>query len=92
MSDCEVVLTLVVGMRSNHFDYLTAPPSEMMVRSLEFLFSLGALDDYGRLTRPLGIQMAEVPVDPMLAKIVSLTYIAIVYHVILADRALCEVA
>ncbi|KEI40652.1 uncharacterized protein L969DRAFT_16014 [Mixia osmundae IAM 14324] len=51
------------------FDYLTPPPSVMLARALEFLYSLKALDDYGRLTRPLGMRMAEVPVDPMMAKI-----------------------
>jgi ATP-dependent RNA helicase DDX35 len=54
------------------FAYLPpAPPSEMLVRALEFLASLGALDDWGRLTKPLGERMAELPVDPMLAKVVS---------------------
>ncbi|PWN96748.1 P-loop containing nucleoside triphosphate hydrolase protein [Tilletiopsis washingtonensis] len=52
------------------FAYLPpAPPSEMLVRALEFLASLGALDDWGRLTKPLGERMAELPVDPMLAKV-----------------------
>ncbi|KAN0066232.1 hypothetical protein ACQY0O_000326 [Thecaphora frezii] len=54
------------------FEFLPpAPPAEMMVRALEFLASLEVLDDYGRLTKPLGERMAEVPADPMLAKIVS---------------------
>ena len=53
------------------FDFLTPPPSSMLVRALEFLYSLQALDEFGRLTKPLGIRMAEVPVDPMMAKIVS---------------------
>ncbi|RPB05101.1 P-loop containing nucleoside triphosphate hydrolase protein [Choiromyces venosus 120613-1] len=51
------------------FDFITPPPSELMVRALELLFSLGALDDYARLTKPLGLRMAEMPVDPMTAKI-----------------------
>ncbi|CAZ81000.1 unnamed protein product [Tuber melanosporum] len=51
------------------FDFITPPPSELMVRALELLFSLGALDDYARLTKPLGLRMAEMPVDPMIAKI-----------------------
>lgn len=42
------------------FDFMTPPPSRMLDRALEFLFSLGAIDDAGRLTRPLGTQMAEV--------------------------------
>jgi ATP-dependent RNA helicase DDX35 len=52
------------------FDFLTPPPSSMLLRALEFLYGLQGLDDYGRLTRPLGIRMAELPVDPMMAKIV----------------------
>lgn len=52
------------------FDYLTPPPSELMIRGLELLFSLGALDEHAKLTRPLGMRMAEFPVDPMMAKIV----------------------
>ncbi|GHJ87867.1 hypothetical protein NliqN6_4269 [Naganishia liquefaciens] len=51
------------------FDFLSPPPTEMMIRALEFLYSLKALDEEGRLTRPLGINMAEVPVDPMMAAI-----------------------
>ncbi len=49
------------------FDFMTAPPSEMMVRALEFLFCLKAVDDEGRLTKPMGERMAEVPLDPMMA-------------------------
>ncbi|KAF2497028.1 P-loop containing nucleoside triphosphate hydrolase protein [Lophium mytilinum] len=51
------------------FDYLTPPPSELMVRALELLFSLGALDDYARLTKPLGTRMAELSVEPMMGKV-----------------------
>ncbi|WVW83262.1 hypothetical protein I302_105281 [Kwoniella bestiolae CBS 10118] len=51
------------------FDFMSPPPSKMMIRSLEFLFCLKALDDEGRLTRPMGERMAEVPLDPMMAAI-----------------------
>ena len=51
------------------FDFLTSPPSELVVRGLELLYSLGALDDYAKLTRPLGIHMAELSVEPMMAKV-----------------------
>lgn len=54
------------------FDFMSPPPSEMMIRALEFLFSLKALDDEAKLTRPMGARMAEVPLDPMMAAIVSL--------------------
>ncbi|KAI6249745.1 putative ATP-dependent RNA helicase DHX35 [Erysiphe necator] len=50
------------------FDFLTPPPAELVIRALELLYSLGALDDYAKLTRPLGVRMAEIAVDPMLAK------------------------
>ncbi|KAF9978779.1 hypothetical protein BGZ73_000426 [Actinomortierella ambigua] len=51
------------------FDFFTSPPAEMMSRALELLFSLGALDNYGRLTIPLGMRLAESPLDPLLSKI-----------------------
>ena len=46
----------------------TPPPAELMARALELLYALGAVDDYARLTRPLGERMAELPLDPMLAR------------------------
>ncbi|MCJ1399022.1 hypothetical protein MMC11_002224 [Xylographa trunciseda] len=51
------------------FDFLTPPPAELIIRALELLFSLGALDDYAKLTRPLGTRMAELAVEPMIAKV-----------------------
>ncbi|KAL8288088.1 hypothetical protein RB597_000263 [Gaeumannomyces tritici] len=51
-----------------HFDYLSAPPAELMTKALELLFSLGALDDYAKLTKPLGMRMAELATEPMMAK------------------------
>lgn len=50
------------------FDYITPPPAELMVKALELLYSLGALDDYAKLTKPLGVRMAELAVEPMMAK------------------------
>ncbi|KAK2607437.1 hypothetical protein N8I77_006108 [Diaporthe amygdali] len=50
------------------FDFLTPPPAELMSRALELLYSLGALDDYCKLTKPLGMRMAELAVEPMMAK------------------------
>ncbi|KAI9753468.1 MAG: hypothetical protein M4579_005152 [Chaenotheca gracillima] len=52
------------------FDFLTSPPAELVMRALELLYSLGALDDYAKLTRPLGTRMAELGgVEPMMAKV-----------------------
>ncbi|KAF4123747.1 ATP-dependent RNA helicase DDX35 [Geosmithia morbida] len=50
------------------FDFLSPPPAELMSRGLELLYALGALDEYAKLTRPLGARMAEVAVEPMMAK------------------------
>ncbi|KAF9942194.1 hypothetical protein BGZ65_008280 [Modicella reniformis] len=51
------------------FDFMTSPPAEMMSKALELLYSLNALDDNGRLTIPLGMRLAEFPLDPLLGKI-----------------------
>ncbi|KAF2866333.1 P-loop containing nucleoside triphosphate hydrolase protein [Massariosphaeria phaeospora] len=50
------------------FDYLSNPPSQFVIRAFDLLASLGAVDTYGRLTKPLGTRMAELPLEPMLAK------------------------
>ncbi|KAE8830125.1 hypothetical protein HRS9139_06749 [Pyrenophora teres f. teres] len=50
------------------FDYLSAPPSALITRALDTLYSLGALDEHARLTKPLGTRMASLPLDPMLAR------------------------
>lgn len=50
------------------FDYPTPPPAELLARALELLFALGALEDSARLTRPLGLRMAELALEPMMAK------------------------
>jgi ATP-dependent RNA helicase DDX35 len=50
------------------FDFLTSPPAELVTRALELLYSLGALDDYTKLTKHLGVRMAELAVEPMMAK------------------------
>ncbi|KAI4160281.1 MAG: hypothetical protein LQ342_005873 [Letrouitia transgressa] len=52
------------------FDYITAPPAELIVHALELLYSLGAVDDYAKLTRPLGVRMAELSVEPKMAKVI----------------------
>ncbi|RQM13908.1 hypothetical protein DD237_006029 [Peronospora effusa] len=52
-----------------HFDFVSPPSPEALIRALELLFSLGAIDTECRLTDPLGTQMAEFPVAPALAKV-----------------------
>lgn len=51
------------------FDFLTPPPAELVVRAFELLYSLGAVDDYAKLTKPLGMRMAELAVEPMMGKV-----------------------
>ena len=50
-----------------HFDFLDPPPAETLIRALEQLYALGALNDRGQLTKT-GRRMAEFPVDPMLSR------------------------
>ena len=51
------------------FDFLTPPPAELIIRAMELLYALDAVDDYAKLTRPLGVRMAELSVEPMMAKV-----------------------
>ncbi|GIL53495.1 hypothetical protein Vafri_9087, partial [Volvox africanus] len=50
-----------------NFDFMDPPPAETLLRALEQLYALGALNDKGELTK-LGRRMAEFPLDPLLAK------------------------
>ncbi|XP_046974340.1 probable ATP-dependent RNA helicase DHX35 [Vanessa cardui] len=49
------------------FTFPTPPPAKSLLASLETLFALQAIDKLGELT-PLGAMMAELPLKPMLAK------------------------
>lgn len=49
-----------------HFDFISPPAPETLMRALELLNYIGALDDEAELT-PLGVQLAEYPLDPQLA-------------------------
>ncbi|KAG2448332.1 hypothetical protein HYH02_006914 [Chlamydomonas schloesseri] len=50
-----------------HFDFMDPPAPETLMRALELLNYLGAMDDDGNLT-PVGNIMSEFPLDPQLAK------------------------
>ena len=52
-----------------HFDFMDPPAPETLMRALEELNYLGALDDHWNLTK-LGDQMTQFPIDPNLAKII----------------------
>jgi len=66
---CNVVLMLKsLGINDLlNFDFMDAPPAETLIRALEQLYALGALNDRGELTK-LGRRMAEFPLEPMLSK------------------------
>lgn len=51
-----------------HFDFMDPPAPETMMRALELLNYLGALDDEGNLTEE-GRNMAEFPLEPQLSKV-----------------------
>ncbi|KAJ1732695.1 DEAH-box ATP-dependent RNA helicase prp22 [Coemansia sp. Benny D160-2] len=57
------------------FDFMDPPPVPTLIASLELLYSLGALDEEGLLTR-IGRKMAEFPMSPELSKaiLVSVEY------------------
>ncbi|XP_076636539.1 putative ATP-dependent RNA helicase DHX35 isoform X2 [Colletes latitarsis] len=50
------------------FNFPSAPPSKNLLTGLELLYALGAIDSNGELTTPLGVTMAEMPLEPVLAK------------------------
>lgn len=50
-----------------NFDFMDPPPAETLLRALEMLYALGALNDKGELTK-LGRKMAEFPLDPQMSK------------------------
>ncbi len=52
-----------------NFDFMDKPPADALIRALEQLYALGALNDRGELTK-LGRKMAEFPLDPMMSKAV----------------------
>lgn len=64
-----VLLLLSLGINDLiHFDFMDSPSNETLIKSLELLYALGALNNKGQLTK-LGRQMAEFPTEPMLAKV-----------------------
>ncbi|KAF2077570.1 hypothetical protein CYY_001111 [Polysphondylium violaceum] len=50
-----------------HFDFMDPPVPETLMRALEVLHYLGALDDEGNITK-VGEIMSEFPLDPQLSK------------------------
>eukprot|EP01035_Chromulina_nebulosa_P020626 gene20626-26743_t len=54
------------------FDFMDPPPLQTMVGAMESLYTLGALDEEGLLTR-LGRKMAEFPLEPQLSKMLIIS-------------------
>ncbi|KAH9722089.1 RNA helicase [Citrus sinensis] len=52
-----------------NFDFIDPPPEEALLKALELLFALSALNKLGELTK-VGRRMAEFPLDPMLSKMI----------------------
>ncbi|KAK7077368.1 putative pre-mRNA-splicing factor ATP-dependent RNA helicase dhx16 [Halocaridina rubra] len=52
-----------------NFDYLDPPPAESLILALEQLYALKALNHKGELTST-GRKMAELPVDPMMSRMI----------------------
>jgi HrpA-like RNA helicase len=50
------------------FPYIDPPARDALVRALEELYALGALDDGGRIT-PVGKHMSTLPLSPALARV-----------------------
>ncbi|XP_023634100.1 probable pre-mRNA-splicing factor ATP-dependent RNA helicase DEAH8 isoform X2 [Capsella rubella] len=66
-----VVLTLKsLGIQDVFtFDFMDPPPETALLKALELLYALGALDGNGEITK-VGERMVEFPVDPMLSKMI----------------------
>ena len=52
------------------FNFPSSPPSKNLLAGLELLYALGAINNNGELTNPLGLTMAEMPLEPIFAKCV----------------------
>ncbi|PIL32647.1 hypothetical protein GSI_05351 [Ganoderma sinense ZZ0214-1] len=73
-----------------HFDYVDAPAPETLMRALELLNYLAALDDEGQLTK-LGSIMADFPLDPQMAKMLIVSPEFYCSHEILTIVAMLSV-
>jgi ATP-dependent RNA helicase DDX35 len=73
-----------------HFDFISPPPVPSMMYALELLYSLGALDDSSAIT-PIGVEMADMPVEPRLAKCILSSLEMGCSEEILTIAAMCSV-
>jgi len=73
-----------------HFDFVSPPPAEMMIHALELLYSLGALDENGLLTKD-GAKMADFPIEPRVARCLMTSLSMGCSEEMLAIAAMCSV-
>ncbi|GER24467.1 RNA helicase family protein, partial [Striga asiatica] len=52
------------------FDWPASSSPEALIRALEVFYSLGVIDDDAKLTSPAGFQIAEIPLEPMISKMI----------------------
>ncbi|XP_069698122.1 probable ATP-dependent RNA helicase DHX35 isoform X2 [Periplaneta americana] len=50
------------------FNFPSPPPARNLQSALELLFAIGAIDSDGQLTEPVGLTMAEFPMNPLYSK------------------------
>lgn len=63
-----VLLLLSLGINDLvNFDFMDSPSSETLIKCLELLYAIGALNSKGELTKT-GRKMADFPIDPMFSK------------------------
>jgi pre-mRNA-splicing factor ATP-dependent RNA helicase DHX16 len=55
------------------FDFMDSPPHEILIKALELLYALGALNSEGILTQT-GLKMIQYPIDPSLTKCLLAAY------------------
>ncbi|KAI5960705.1 hypothetical protein CANMA_003967 [Candida margitis] len=56
----------------NNFPFLDSPPKDLLNCSLYDLWAMGALDNFGELTK-LGRDMIQFPIEPSLSKLILLS-------------------
>lgn len=63
-----VLLLLSLGITDLvNFDFMDPPSSQTLIKCLELLYAIGALNSKGELTKT-GKKMVEFPIDPMFSK------------------------
>lgn len=67
------LLALGVDNFVSQIEFPTPPASENVVAALSELYALEAINEFGRLTTPLGQRMAELPIAPKLARFLLLS-------------------